>query len=321
MISGRGLGFSGGTLDKLEAIPGFRVQLGDEKAETVLREVGCFIIAASENLVPADRKLYALRDVTGTVESVALITASILSKKLAANLDALVMDVKVGSAAFMKNIPDAQRLARSIQQTSVALGTPCRALITEMYQPLGCAVGNSLEVNEAVEVLKGEGAHDSVRELTLRLCAEALLACGLQPDLNTAKNLLVSLLQDGSAYARFIRLIEAQGGHWNDQPLPVAPAVIVTAPRSGYVSAMNGFALGTAVIELGGGRRVMTDQLDPRVGLSMLVRIGDHVEAGQPLCKVHADRQKGDAVCVKVSQAFTIVESPVNRLPLIYSEI
>ena len=316
MISGRGLGCSGGTLDKLEAIPEFRVDLSNEASQRVLRDVGCFIIAASSNLVPADRKLYALRDVTGTVESIPLITASILSKKLAAGLDALVMDVKLGAAAFMKSIEDARQLADSITSTSIAMGMPCRALLTDMDQPLGAAVGNAIEVNEAVEVLRGQGPA-TVRELTVRLCAEALMSSRAFTDVVAANSTLNELLDNGRAYERFVRMVTAQGGVWNDNPLSVSTGMAVTAERSGYLSAIDGRAIGNAVITLGGGRRILQDEINPAVGLTVRKRIGASIDRGEEICRIHAGSNQAESVLFEVRQAFIISEDPVPSRDLI----
>ncbi len=315
MISGRGLGFSGGTLDKLEAIPGYQVQLDDKQTQRLLKDAGCFIVAADQSLVPADRRLYALRDVTATVESVPLITASILSKKLAARLDALVMDVKVGSAAFMKTIKQATALAQSISATSTHLGTPCVTFLTDMEQPLGIAVGNALEVNESVEVLRGQGPA-TVRELTLGLCAAGLLAIGRHPTKQAALDELSGHLDSGRAFERFEKMVAGQGGQISQWPLPVADNYPVVASRSGYLQAIEGYHLGQAVIELGGGRQVISDRIDPTVGLSIHKRIGDRIEKGETLCDIHAPRGKALGVLPRVAASWTIVDEPVPPLPL-----
>ncbi len=318
MISGRGLGLSGGTLDKLEAIPGFQIQLSPERREQQLRELGCFIVGASENIAPADRRLYALRDVTATVESVALITASILSKKLAASLDALIMDVKVGDAAFMKTTEDAQRLAQSIVNTGALSGLPTRALLTDMDQPLGVAVGNAIEVNESLLTLANEGPAE-VRELTILLCAELLQLCGRYPTVAVACQALEQSLASGQARERFEAMVRAQGGSLNG-PLPLAPRFVVTAPRAGYVQQVDCDALGTYAVELGGGRRVTTDKIDPSVGLEIHVRIGDRVERDQPLLTCYAHSSSADEVN-ELARAIELIDEPVPARPLIIGHV
>ncbi len=318
MISGRGLGLSGGTLDKLEAIPGFQIHLDPAKRDEQLRTLGCFIVGASERIAPADRQLYALRDVTATVESVALITASILSKKLAASLDALIMDVKVGDAAFMKTFDDAQRLAQSIVGTGALSGLPTRALLTDMDQPLGVAVGNAIEVNESLLTLSNEGPKE-VRELTVALCAELLQLCGRYSTVAEATTALEQSLTSGHARERFDQMIRAQGGMLTG-PLPLAPDQVITATRTGYVQQIDCDALGAYVVELGGGRRVTTDTIDPSVGLACHVRIGDKVEMGQPLLTCYANRSR-PVDPASLSVAITIVDTPMSARPLILDRL
>ncbi len=318
MISGRGLGLSGGTLDKLEAIPGFQIHLDPARREQQLQDIGCFIVGASERIAPADRRLYALRDVTATVESVALITASILSKKLAASLDALIMDVKVGDAAFMKTQDDAQRLAKSIVGTGALSGLPTRALLTDMDQPLGVAVGNAIEVNESLLTLNNEGPSE-VRELTVALCAELLQLCGRYATVDEASSALEHSLNSGQARERFDAMVRAQGGSLAC-PLPLAPAQAINATHAGYVQQIDCDALGAYVVELGGGRRVTTDKIDPSVGLACHVRIGDRVEIGQPLVTCYANPARAvDPATLKA--AITIVEQPVPARPLIVDRL
>lgn len=285
MISGRGLGLTGGTLDKLEAIPGFRTTLDRSAREWQLQRLGCFIIGASERIAPADRRLYALRDVTGTVESIPLITASILSKKLAGSLDRLVMDVKVGSAAFMKTVTEATALARSLVATGRRLGLGTTALLTDMDQPLGRAIGNAIEVNESWEVLTGGGPPE-VGELTVRLAAQALVDSGRAESIPQASENLWRSLGDGTAAERFEQLIAAQGGKWSG-PLRLAPAADVTLDQSGHVAGFDCERLGRCVVEMGGGRSRAEDRIDPTVGLEIFARIGDRVERGQTWLRVH----------------------------------
>ena len=288
MLSGRGLGATGGTLDKLEAIPGFRTNLSLEEITRLTQSVGCVITGASAELAPADRKLYALRDVTATVPSIPLITGSIMSKKLAESLDALVLDVKFGSGAFMKTREHATLLAHSLVNTGERMGVRTTALLTDMNQPLGRMCGNAVEVLESIDVLKGGGPAD-VRLLTLELCADLLVSTGVEKTLKDAVNRCAGLLDNGSAFERYCRMVRAQGGD-PDAKLHVAKATDLVADTDGVVSAMDTEALGLVIISLGGGRRKMGDPVDHSVGLEMLVRIGDRVSRGTPLVKIYAEQ-------------------------------
>jgi pyrimidine-nucleoside phosphorylase len=319
MISGRGLGATGGTLDKLEAIPGLRTNFSIEEAQRISGEVGCVICAASEKLVPADRKLYALRDVTGTVPSIPLITASIMSKKLAEGLDALVLDVKWGSGAFMKSRADAAALATSLVNTGKRMGVPTVALVTDMNQPLGRLAGNAVEIDESVECLQGAGPAD-LRLLTIELGAELLVATNVSADLPSARTKLAKTLDDGSALAAFERMVTAQGGNLS-APRPRAAEAGIPAERNGYVQKIDTEALGWAIIELGGGRKQLGDQLDYSTGLDMLVRIGDEVSTGQPLVKMFASDRGRDSARRMIQQAITIGDAPIEPPPLIAERI
>ncbi|MCC9600137.1 thymidine phosphorylase [Stieleria sp. JC731] len=294
MISGRGLGLTGGTLDKLESIPGFRTDLDADACDRALQSVGTFIVSASEKIAPADRKLYALRDVTGTVESIPLITASILSKKLAASLDALVMDVKVGSGAFMTELDQAKALAESIKRVGTSCGLPTSVLISDMDQPLGEAVGNAIEINESVAILEGlqrdNPRVERVRELTILLCAELLLATKLATDTDDARTKLENALDSGQAMNRFLEMVHQQGGTWN-QPLPLADKLSIEATEAGWVGNIDSRTVGLTVVELGGGRRRVGEVIDPAVGISMHVQIGDQVSRGQPLMDLHCPKE------------------------------
>lgn len=318
MISGRGLGLSGGTLDKLEAIPGFRIDLSPQQRQQQLKQIGCFIVGASEKIAPADRRLYALRDVTATVESVALITASILSKKLAASLDALIMDVKVGSAAFMKTKVDAIRLAESIVSTGRLAGLPARALITDMDQPLGEAVGNAVEVNETLEILENRGPKE-VLDLTINLSAEVLHLCGRYATIDEAATALRVTMENGNAKERFEQMIAAQGGTLTG-PLPFASPTIMEADQDGYVSSIDCDALGQFVVELGGGRKVASDKIDPSVGARIHVRIGDHVLKGQPMLTIYS-RSETSSPSQSLANVIALSEQPIAARPLIIRRI
>ena len=319
MISGRGLGATGGTLDKLEAIPGFRTDLSTAEFQQVCRDVGCVISGATGDLVPADRKLYALRDVTGTVPSIPLITASIMSKKLAEGLDALVLDVKHGTGAFMKTLDDARALAKSMVDTGKRMGVPTTALLTDMNQPLGRMAGNANEVNESVDALIGKGPAD-LMEVTLELGAELLVLAKRESTTAAARKRLDKAISSGAGLEKFREMVAAQGGDL-DAPRPVAPAHDVTSPWGGYVSAIDTERLGYVVINLGGGRRQLGDKLDLSVGFEMLVRLGDKVDSGQPLARVFA---KPDAVAhIKrdLLAAITVNDNPIASPALIVERI
>jgi len=286
MISGRGLGATGGTLDKLDAIPGFRTDLSTAEMQEVTRRVGCVISGATADLVPADRKLYALRDVTGTVPSIPLITASIMSKKLAEGLDALVLDVKWGSGAFMKTLPEAQALARSLVDTGKRMHVATSAILTDMNQPLGRMAGNAVEVDESVAALAGRGP-DDLMIVTLELAAELLVLTQRAKSMDEAKVRLQGVIDSGAGLEKFREMVVAQGGNL-DAPRPVAPATELPAPRGGFVCGMDTEALGRVIIELGGGRKKLGDALDHSTGFEMLVRLGDRVEPLEPLVRVFA---------------------------------
>ena len=305
MLSGRGLGATGGTLDKLEAIPGFRTNLSLDEITRLTQSSGCVITGASAELAPADRKLYALRDVTATVPSIPLITGSIMSKKLAESLDALVLDVKFGSGAFMKTREQATLLAHSLVNTGERMGVRTTALLTDMNQPLGRMCGNAVEVLESIDVLKG-GGPDDVRLLTLELCAELLVSTGLETSLEKAAARSARHLDDGSAFERYCRMVKAQGGNPN-AVLSVAKATDLVADTDGVVSAIDTEALGLVIISLGGGRRKMGDPIDHSVGLKMLVRIGDRVSRGTPLVKIFSEQP--EAVIPSLRAAIQITEN------------
>ena len=299
MISGRGLGATGGTLDKLEAIPGFRTNLSMDEIRRVVAKVGCVITGATPDLVPADRKLYALRDVTATVPSIPLITASIMSKKLAEGLDVLVLDVKFGSGAFMKTEALARELAQSLVATGKRMGVATTALLTDMNQPLGRMAGNAVEVDESVAALEGRGP-DDLMEVTLALGAEVLASCRVgethhappnNVDIGAFHAPYIAELQrtiaSGAAREKFAEMVAAQGGDI-DAPRPVAPTTEVASARAGYIASIDAERLGQAIIAMGGGRKQLGDALDHSTGIEMLVRLGDRVEAGQPLVGVFA---------------------------------
>ena len=328
MISGRGLGHTGGTLDKLEAIPGFRTGLDEPAMRAQVRDLGCAIVAASADLAPADKRLYAIRDVTGTVESVDLITASILSKKLAAGLEALVLDVKYGSGAFMKTPERAEELARALVATAQGAGCMTSALITDMTQPLATAAGNALEVIEVMETLTGTSVNTALWDLTAALGGEVLALAGLAADAADGEGRIVQALEAGAAAERFGEMVAAQGGpmdfvdRWPDR-LPAAPVMMeVPALQDGFVAAIDGEALGHAVVHLGGGRLREGDRVNPSVGLSDLAGLGEEAGAGVPLAMVHASTEDAARAAVQAVQAaYQIGAAPPAEPDLVLKRI
>jgi pyrimidine-nucleoside phosphorylase len=319
MISGRGLAATGGTLDKLEAIPGFRTNLTAEEIRDVVDRVGCVITGATADLVPADRKLYALRDVTGTVPSIPLICASIMSKKLAENLDALVLDVKWGSGAFMKKEHDARELAIAMVETGNKMGVRTTALLTDMNQPHGVAAGHTVEIEESLDVLRGEGPDDVV-ELTLALGAELLVSTGLDSSHVDAAGRLRGHIDSGAALEKFREMVAAQGGDL-EALIPRAPSNTMILGRAGFVNAIHTEALGMALIEMGGGRKKLGDKIDHSIGLEMLVRLGDRLERDQPIAYVLAPPGKVELGMKMIAEAITIGEEPQPAPPLIVERI
>ena len=324
MISGRGLGHTGGTLDKLEAIPGLSTDVSEAKLRKIVGRVGCAIVSATGNIAPADRKLYAIRDVTATVDNIDLITASILSKKLAAGLQGLVMDVKVGSGAFMKTADEARILARCLVDVAGGAGCPTTALITDMNAPLAPALGNALEVGVAMEVLSGNrAAAPRLHDLTIELGAAVMDMHGI----SDGKAKLVAAISSGAAMTRFASMVEALGGppdmaqDWHTH-LPKARVIgTIAAPMSGKVSTIDGEALGHAVVGLGGGRRVESDRINPSVGLSDVVTLGTQVQAGDPLCTVHAATEDAaEQAAIAVQAAIGIGQAPEVH-PLVIERI
>ena len=291
MMSGRGLGHTGGTLDKLEAIPGFRVNLSLEEMKAALARTGCAMMGQTSQIAPADKKLYALRDVTGTVESIPLISASIMSKKIAEGIDALVLDVKTGSGAFMKTEADSRRLAESLVSIGNASGVRTEAVITMMEAPLGRAVGNALEVIECIEVLKGRGPADLI-EVSVELTARMLVLGHVAADLVEADRQVRRAIASGAGLDRFRRIVETQGGdpHVVDEydRLPhVADRHIVAASRAGYVTSLDAERIGRASVALGAGRDRVEDPIDPAVGIMVVAKPGDAVRAGDPVLEIH----------------------------------
>ncbi|HVZ39530.1 MAG TPA: thymidine phosphorylase [Candidatus Kapabacteria bacterium] len=311
MISGRGLGHTGGTVDKLESIPGFRAMLSLAEVERQVAELGIAMAAQTEELAPADRCLYALRDVTATVESLPLITASILSKKFAESLDALVMDVKCGPAAFMRNRTDAHALAASIMDVARANGLPCRTLITRMDGPLGRRIGNWHEVCESVRVLRGEEEPPLLMEVTLALAGEAIEAGGAAaPGEGAAR--ARRAIADGSAWETFIRMVEHQGGDVATLERAAEPpaTVVVRSERAGFVAAIDSLRLGLLSIGLGAGRRTMNEAVAPEAGIVVHAHLGEEVRPGDPVCSVANGRGRGAIDPLAFRACFTVNDAP-----------
>tara|TARA_B100000683_G_C12481634_1_gene551611 strand:- start:857 stop:2170 length:1314 start_codon:yes stop_codon:yes gene_type:complete len=325
MVSGRGLGHTGGTLDKLESIPGFRVDLDIPTYKRLVEDIGCCLIGQTGEVAPADKKLYALRDVTATVDCIPLIASSIMSKKLAEGIDALVLDVKVGSGAFMKKEEDARLLAKTMVGIGTHMNKKVVARLTSMEQPLGVKVGNSLEVLESLDVLSGGGPEDVV-QLTVELGAEMLLAGDKASNMDEAREKLSEVLQNGKALAKFAQIIEAQHGDpkvIDDRGLlPLSSKTTVfTASQTGYLSAVNTEKVGVASMLLGGGRQKASDAVDPSVGLEIHARLGDAITAGQPIATVY-HQEKGLDECLEVlKSAFTIDEQPISAPPLFIDRV
>ncbi len=326
MISGRGLGHTGGTLDKLSAIPGFRTEMQTDEVQAIVRRVGCAIVGATGDIAPADRRLYAVRDVTGTVESLDLIVASILSKKLAEGPEALVLDVKTGSGAFMADPKAARGLAQALVETAQANGVMTSAILTDMSQPAATSCGNALEVISAMEALTEPGARRSERLVTLvkSLGGEALALGGLVPDADIGAERIGTALSSGAAAEVFGRMAAAQGApadfleRWRDR-LPAAPVVAeLRADHPGVVSEIDARALGEIVVDLGGGRRREDDTIDPAVGLSHIVQLGAVVTEGQPLARIHAaESDVAEVAAARVAEAITMESGAVTPPPLV----
>ena len=326
MMSGRGLGHTGGTLDKLETIPGFRTRLDPDEFARQLDDLGLVLAGQSETLVPADRRIYSLRDASGTVPSVPLISSSIMSKKLAEDLDALVLDVKIGSGAFMKDVASGRELAETMVGIGKSHDTPVVGILTDMDQPLGTEVGNANEIIESIAILKGEGPEDTT-ELTLRLGEEMLLLGGVAADRDDARSQLDSVITSGAALDVFARVIEAQGGDprvLDDQSLlPSADHLFtVAAEHSGFVERCDALSVGRAAVRLGAGRQAKEDDVDPAVGITVLAKVGDEVAAGDALATVSYNADDQLTACLPILEdSWILSDEPQARLPLILGEV
>ncbi|MBR2978601.1 MAG: thymidine phosphorylase [Myxococcaceae bacterium] len=326
MISGRGLGHTGGTLDKLESIPGFRVDLGVERYRELVRTIGCCLIGQTSTVVPADKKLYALRDVTATVDCIPLIASSIMSKKLAEGIDALVLDVKVGSGAFMKTLDDARKLATTMVGIGREMGKKVVAIITDMEQPLGRAIGNSLEAIEAIDMLKGQAPADYT-ECTMKLTAKMLELGQAAKDETEARARLQAVIDDGSALKKFAQIIEAQGGNpavlYDYSVFPTARQVVpIPSPVSGYITAIDTEKVGMAAVALGAGRERVDSIIDPAVGFVLEKKVGDKVEKGEPLAMMHInDAARAATIIDRFQSACAFGDEAPTPRPLIIETI
>lgn len=325
-MSGRGLGHTGGTLDKLSAIPGFRSDLDKEYFTAAVQKAGLAIVGQTGNLVPADKKLYALRDVTATVDSIPLIASSIMSKKIAAGATRIVLDVKVGNGAFMQDFPAARQLAETMVDIGVKTGRETVALVTDMNQPLGHAVGNALEVREAIDTLQGKGPADLI-ELCLALGAEMLVQAGKAEDPEQGRQQLQEVMAAGLPIRKLRDMIAVQGGDPSViENLELLPTALVTrdvlASQSGYVAAIHARNIGLITMDLGAGRRRLDDVIDLAAGLEILVKVGDRVEKGQTIARVHGSTVAAVVTgCAKVQQAIRLDVAPVEPPPLILARV
>ena len=328
MISGRGLGHTGGTLDKLDSIPGYTTSASESLFRQVVKDAGVAIVGQTGELAPADKRIYGVRDVTATVESIGMITASILSKKLAEGLDALVMDVKVGSGAFMPTYEQSVELARSIVQVANGAGVKTTALLTDMNQCLASSAGNAIEVREAVRFLTGEYRNERLLEITMAQSAELLVSGNLATDVQQARQKLQKVLDNGQAAEIFARMVTGLGGpadfvdHY-DRYLPDAAIIKpVFMPAEGYLSAMDTRAVGMAVVQLGGGRKVAADTIDYSVGLSDICRIGDLIDPSKPIAMLHANSEAGwNQAADMLRSALTVSDQKPEQHPMVYQQL
>jgi len=328
MISGRGLGHTGGTLDKLEAIPGLRTEMPEGQFRKIVGEVGCAIVSTSANIAPADRRLYAIRDETGTVPSEALITSSILSKKLAEGLDGLVLDIKLGSGAFMKTMDDAEALCRAMVDTANDAGCATSALITDMNQPLAKSIGNALEVSEALHAITGDTQDHDLPDLAAALGGEVLASVGLADTPDAGAEMIAESLFDGRAAEVLARMISAMGGpkdfveRWADRLPSAAVMREVMAPEAGFVTAIDSQRVGAAVVALGGGRTRTGDKIDPSVGFSDIVALGDYIDSDIPVAMVHArTEEEADFAEAELLGAMTVGHNEPDLPPTIYQRV
>jgi len=328
MMAGRGLGFTGGTLDKLESIPGFQTRLSMAQIRRQMDHLGFFLVGQTDEICPADKRMYSLRDVTSTVDSIPLICASILSKKMAEGAKSLVMDVKVGSGAFMTSLEEARSLAHSLIQIGKIGDLKVSALITDMNQPLGRFVGNALEVKECLDILIGEESQDEfksykdTKDLSVELSAQMLFVSGYSKEISDCRKACLEHLENGRAYEEFERLVYAQGGDLAKFKVKPSMTLEVAAPREGYFHVESNKDIGFASLLLGGGRQKSSDQIDPDVGLEVLRTEGDLVPVGSPVFKIHFKDQNKLSLALKtLEKAYTLSNSPPKNFPLIHEHI
>ena len=324
-MSGRGLGHTGGTLDKMEAIPGMKIAIPEEQFMRQVNEVGLAIVGQTGHLVPADKKLYSLRDVTGTVESIPLIASSVMSKKLASGSDTILLDVKFGSGAFMKDLQSARELARTMVDIGDGLNRDTRAILTDMEQPLGLAVGNALEVKEAIATLHGKGPHDLV-ELCLEAGAIMLEQAKVVKDLKTGRQMLEKAIADGSAFNKLKEMVRAQGGDVlfieNPEKFPLARHIVeIRAEEEGYVRRIEALEIGESAMRLGAGRETYDDVIDMSSGIVLAKKVGDFVKAGDVLCVVHTNKNDFAAILEDIRQAFKLSKEKLAPLPIVHDYI
>lgn len=324
-MSGRGLGHTGGTLDKLESIPGMSIAISGERFIKQVQEVGMAIVGQTANLVPADKKMYALRDVTGTVESIPLIASSIMSKKLASGSDTILLDVKFGSGAFMKNIDDAKSLAKTMVEIGDGLHRDTRAIITDMTQPLGLAIGNNLEVKEAINTLHGNGPKDFV-ELCLRAGSIMLEQAKICKNESEARKLLQQKIDSGEAFEKLCQFVEAQGGDvsYIRHPEKFEMASIikdVVSEKEGYVSEINCLEIGESAMRLGAGRATMDDVIDMSAGIVLNKKVGDFVQKGEVLCKIYTNVKENESILKDIHDSFKITTNKIDVAPIVHDYI
>ena len=324
-MSGRGLGHTGGTLDKLESIPGFKIALSEEEFIKQVNDIGIAIVGQTANLDPADKKMYALRDVTGTVESIPLIASSIMSKKLASGSDTILLDVKFGSGAFMKNIEDAKKLAKTMVEIGDGLNKDTRAIITDMTQPLGLAIGNALEVKEAVDTLHGRGPKDFV-ELCLGAGSIMLEQANICKNRELARKMLIEKLNNGEAFNKFVEFVKAQHGDasyvLDTNKLPLAKHIIeVRSQQEGYVDEINCLEIGESAMRLGAGRKTINDTIDMAAGIILNKKVGDFVKQGDVLAYAHTNIDNFDEIIKDIQMSFKILKDKIEVKPIIHDYI
>lgn len=324
-MSGRGLGHTGGTLDKLESIPGMSIAISGERFIKQVQEVGMAIVGQTANLVPADKKMYALRDVTGTVESIPLIASSIMSKKLASGSDTILLDVKFGSGAFMKNIDDAKSLAKTMVEIGDGLHRDTRAIITDMTQPLGLAIGNNLEVKEAINTLHGNGPKDFV-ELCLRAGSIMLEQAKICKNEGEARKLLQQKIDSGEAFEKLCQFVEAQGGDVSyirhPEKFEISSIIKdVVSEKEGYVSEINCLEIGESAMRLGAGRATMDDVIDMSAGIVLNKKVGDFVQKGEVLCKIYTNVKENESILKDIHDSFKITTNKIDVAPIVHDYI